>query len=290
MNSWVKVGSIGILSVAFALSLVGLGVLIVQGRRPPKRTAQYVALGSSFAAGFGLGPRLAGSPYACLKSSNGYPQQLAKMLNLSLEDMTCTGATTTQVLHGGQFFQGPQIDALSENTLLVTLTTGGNDISYVGDLTLLAARSRQSASGSVLRLWPWKPKPAEDRAFPKLHDELLATLREIRRRAPRARIVVVTYPAILPASGTCPTLGIGETDAEVMRQVGERLAEITRASAQEAAVNVVDLAKLSLGHDACADTPWVNGAAPAKGAKFHPNEDGASAAAAEIRDAIYSSR
>ena len=107
MASWVKVGSIGVLGAAFALSIIGLGVLIVQGKRPPKRTAQYVALGSSFAAGFGLGPRLAGSPYACLKSSNGYPQQLAMMLNLSLEDMTCIGATTTKVLHGGQFFQGP---------------------------------------------------------------------------------------------------------------------------------------------------------------------------------------
>lgn len=56
------------------------------------------------------------------------------MLNLSLADMTSSGATTTEVLHGGQYLQGAQIDALSENTQLVTLTTGGNDVSYVGDL------------------------------------------------------------------------------------------------------------------------------------------------------------
>lgn len=82
MASWTKVVLIGIVSIASALTLVGLGVLIIQGRRPPNRTAQYVALGSSFAAGFGLGTRLEGSPYACLKSSNGYPQQLARMLSL----------------------------------------------------------------------------------------------------------------------------------------------------------------------------------------------------------------
>ena len=81
-----------------------------------------------------------------------YPQQLAKMLSLSIEDMTCSGATTTHVLHGGQYFQGPQIDALGEDTQLVMLTTGGNDISYIGDLTLLATRSRGGVIGSVLRL------------------------------------------------------------------------------------------------------------------------------------------
>ena len=98
MTSWIKTTSIASISIASALTLAGLVVLIVQGMRPPNHTAQYVALGSSFASGFGLGPRLQGSPYACLKSSNGCPQQLARMLNLSLADMTCYGATTTHVL------------------------------------------------------------------------------------------------------------------------------------------------------------------------------------------------
>ena len=283
MISRIKIASIGIVGIAAALTVVGLGVLLVQGRHPPSRTAQYVA------AGFGLGPRLEGSPYACLKSSNGYPQQLAKMLNLSIEDMTCSGATTTQVLQGGQYFQGPQIDALGENTQLVTLTTGGNDVSYVGDLIYLAARSRMGVVGSVLRLRQKRLKPAEDRAFPKLHDELLATLREIHRRAPHARIVLVTYPAILPPSGTCPKLGIDESDATVMRQVGDKLAELTRASAQQATVSLVDLTKLSVDHNACASSPWVNGSAPAQGEQFHPNLSGASATAFAIRTAIQTS-
>ena len=118
MASWIKVTSLGVLSVAAVLALAGLGVWVVQDRRPLNRTAQYIALGNSFASGFGLGPRLDGSPWACLKSGNGYPQQLSKMLNLSLEDVTCSGATTNQVLDGGQYFGGPQIDALTENTQL----------------------------------------------------------------------------------------------------------------------------------------------------------------------------
>lgn len=64
-----------------------------------------------------------------------------------------------------------------------------------------------------------------------------------------------------------------------MRQVGDLLAEVTRASAQKAAVSVIGMAKLSAGHDACAVTPWVNGAVPAQGAEFHPTLAVASATA-----------
>lgn len=279
-----------IVGIVAVLLVAGLGVLVIQGRKPPNRTAQLVALGSSFAAGLGLGPRLKDSHYACLKGSSGYPQPLAKLLNLSLVDMTCSGATTSQVLHGGQYFRGAQIDALSENTQLVTLTTGGNDVSYVSDLISLAARSRRGALGWLLRLSPKKLKRAEERDSPKLHDVLLATLKEIHRRAPRARIVVVTYPAILPPVGTCPTLGISADDATIMRHVGDRLAELTRTSAHEAGVEVVDMATLSQGHDACSSSPWANGAAPKQGAKFHPTLAGASATALAIQNAVQEHR
>lgn len=117
------------------------------------------------------------------------------------------------------------------------------------------------------------------------------TLRVLRaaREPPHARIVVVTCPAILPPSGTCPTLGINDPDAVVMRQAGDMLAEVTRASAKEAAVILVDMAQLSLGHDACAETPWINGAVPAQGAKFHPTMVCASATAEPIRTALHPS-
>lgn len=59
MASWMKSTAIGIVGIASALAVAGLGVLVVQGKRPPARTAQYVALGSSFASGFGPGWRVA---------------------------------------------------------------------------------------------------------------------------------------------------------------------------------------------------------------------------------------
>ena len=96
----------------------------------------YLALGSSFAAGLGLGPRDPASPYISMRSVNGYPQILARRLNLpSFADMSSSGSTLRHVLHGGRMGLGPQINALDLETGLITLTAGGNDVRFVGDLT-----------------------------------------------------------------------------------------------------------------------------------------------------------
>ena len=251
--------------------------------------AKYVALGSSFAAGLGLGPRAPGSRYPCGRSINGYPQQLARLVGLSLVDKTCSGATTKHVLQGGQYFQGPQLDALDAETALVTLTIGGNDVRYVGDLILMAGRNQRSIVGWLLRRRSKVPQSAQERNFVQLQDDLRTTLSEIRRRSPRARVVVVTYPAILPPHGSCPTLGLTEAEAALMRQVGARLAEVTRAVAREAGADVVDMDTLSIDHHACAAIPWVNGWEKAEGATFHPTLAGAEATAKEIAELLKSS-
>ncbi len=261
-------------------------LLYFQGRQRPDTGAEYVALGSSYAAGLGLGPRVPGSPIVCQRSVNGYPQQLARITGLTLTDMSCSGATVSHVLRGGQMFQGPQIDALGPDTRLVTLTAGGNDIAYVGDLTALAYQQRGGVAGFLIGLFWNGAQPAAERNFEALRANLVSTLREIARRAPNARIFVVTYPAILPPEGTCPALGIGADDAGLMRQVGVRLAEVTREAAKEAGATVVDMDQLSAGHDACAPEPWVNGAAPKQGAPFHPTLAGARAAAETIKHAL----
>lgn len=268
---------------AIVVALLTIAVLFHQGRQRPDTSSEYVALGSSFAAGLGLGPRVPGSPIVCQRSVNGYPQQLARMTGLSLTDMSCSGATASHVLRGGQVFLGPQIDALGPDTRLVTMTAGGNDIGYVGDLTAMAYRRQGGVAGFLVgRFWNGA-QPAEDRKFGQLRANLIATLGEIRRRAPQARIFMVTYPVIIPAKGTCTGLGIDEDEAALMRAVGVRLAEVTRDAAHAAGVVVIDMDQLSAGHDACAPSAWVNGATPEHGAPFHPTLAGARATAELIK-------
>jgi hypothetical protein len=93
---------------------------------------------------------------------------------------------------------------------------------------------------------------------------------------------VVTYPAILPPHGSCPTLGISEAEAALMRQVGARLAEVTCTAARETGADFVDMETVSIDHHACAAIPWVNGWKKTEGTKFHPTSAGAEATAKEI--------
>jgi lysophospholipase L1-like esterase len=281
---FLKVGAL----LVFVAALSVAAILYYQGKQPPRKNSAYVALGSSFAAGLGLGAREVGSPLVCQRSVNGYPQQLARQANLALTDMTCSGATIRHVLMGGQVFLGPQIDALGQDTKLVTITAGGNDIGYVGDLTAMAYRRKGGFIGTLTG-WFWSgAKPVVERNFAQLEADLLATLREIHRRSPTARIVVVTYPAILPETGTCLQLGIDATQADLMRSVALRLAEATRSAARAAGATVIDIANISRGHDACSALPWVNGSAPAHGAPFHPTLAGARAIADQIQLSLNS--
>jgi lysophospholipase L1-like esterase len=272
--------------ILLVVAVAGIGILAMQGRRTPAGTPVYVALGSSYAAGAGLGTLQTGSPIACARSIAGYPQQLAAMLKLPIVDMSCGGAVTGNLLRGGQFFQGPQIRVIDARTRLVTITVGGNDVGLVGDLSMMAMREAGGAPGWLTgRLWSG-PKLLGQRDFTKLHRELLELIHAIRVRAPRAAIVVASYPHILPAAGTCPQIRLSDAEADLMRPVERTLADTTRAAAAEGGAIFIDMHALGAGHDACSAAPWIHGWSKLSAAPFHPTLDGAKATAAAIAAAL----
>lgn len=285
MNRSVKRISLGAAAVAAACTLAIVATLVYQGRLKPSGDPQYVALGSSFAAGLGLGDRAHGSPFACQRSMNGYPQQLARATGLALVDMTCSGSTAEHVLNGGQFFQGPQLDGVTSSTQLVTLTSGGNDISYIGDLVSMGYHNRGGFLGKVVGLLMPAPHLLSERNIAKVEADIGAAITGVRERAPSARIVVATYVAVLPEQGTCEALNLTEEQVALMRPVADQLANATRAAALAGGAKLVDMATIGRGHDACAREPWTNGLSPEHGAAFHPTQAGARATALEIAKA-----
>ena len=288
MRSFVIGGAI-VLGLVVVVLLAGLLLLYCQGRQRPVGDPQYVAMGSSFAAGIGLGARAPDSPAACMRTLNGYPQQLAKLLALPLVDVSCSAATTRHILQGGQYFQRAQLDALGRETKLVTITSGGNDISYVGDLTFLAGSNGKGWSAwAMRRMWGGPLRP-EQRDFDKVRRDLVTVVAQIRKRSPRARIVLVTYPQILPPSGVCPHLNLGVADADMMREVGKQLADATRAAARESNAVLVDMTVIGAEHHACSAEPWVNGWNDAQGTRYHPTLAGAKAIAAAIEASLRAS-
>lgn len=281
---WAR-GCLSLLVVLAVAAIVATALVYFQGVRKPSGRAQYVALGSSFAAGSGLGPRAADTPFLCGRGSDNYPRQVARATHLDLTDVSCGGATSAHVLRGGQLFQHAQLDALGNQTELVTLTIGGNDVGYVGDLMGLAARGSTSWTGSAARLVGGTPKALAQRDFAGVRRDIAAIVTETARRAPRARIFVLTYPAILPRSGTCARLGLTEAEVAAMRIVSDKLASVTRAAAKASGATVIPIDRLSIGHGACAPIPWTNGWIGADTTAFHPTAAGAKAMAAAVIDA-----
>ncbi|RYE64673.1 MAG: SGNH/GDSL hydrolase family protein [Oxalobacteraceae bacterium] len=275
-----RVLKFGVMGVT-ALALVATGVLFYQGKSKPETTGEYVALGSSFAAGLGLGPQVAGSPLICMRSANGYPHRLARRLGLSLVDMSCSGSTTDHILRGGQVFLGPQLDAIGPKTQLVTITSGGNDVSYVSDLTLASGR------GGVLGKLFWKgPKPLAERNFQGVSNNFLSIVTEIRKRAPSAKIVIVGYPAIVPIRGSCRKLGVKPEIVDLARDLAARLDKAARSAAERGGALFADMGSRGADHDVCSSMPWVNGANPSNGAPFHPTAQGAEAVADAVVDVL----
>jgi lysophospholipase L1-like esterase len=265
-------------------AVAGFGLLYWQGAQTADKPGEYVALGSSFAAGIGLGQRAPDSPIHCFRTAGGYPALVAQKTGLRLVDMSCSGSTTKHILSGGQLLLGSQLSAIGPATKLVTITSGGNDIGYIGDL--------MAASGNMGWLGAWwhgDIKSADARPYDVVTDNLTAIITSIRQTAPRAKILIVNYPVIIPPIGSCAALGISKAQAAISRDLAQKLALATKRAADESGAELVDIANASVGHDVCSKMPWVNGASVQSGTAFHPNAVGAAATAHAVVKA-YSMR
>ena len=254
--------------------------------------ARYVAMGSSYASGPGVTQAADARDPRCTRSNDNYARQVARKLQLELVDVSCSGATTKHVLSGWNELP-PQVAALTADTALVTLTIGGNDVGYVGrlfagscgdggDTGPEAVRAACSGMRARARAAGSSPSTAPDAdAWAAVEAGLSALAAEVRSRAPRARLIFVEYLNVVPGGTLCATVPLSPAAAIVARETADRLARLTKAVAKRSGAEVLAMATLSKGHDACAAKPWVTGFVPAKAgggfAPYHPNLNGMTA-------------
>lgn len=247
---------------------------------------QYVALGDSYTAA-PLVPPTDGSSI-CLRSGVNYPALVARaMPGTELTDVSCSGAGTANVTSpqvgqlGGRV--PPQIDALRPGTDLVTIGLGGNDDHlFSGVLGHCVQLASSDPAGAPCRAAV--DEASLDLTFEHIRANLLGVVDAVRDRSPHARILLVGYPQIVPASGTCDLLPLAEGDYAFARSVIEDLNETMRRAADETDVEYVDLWGPSAGHDICADDPWVNGriTSAETALAYHPLAAGQHAAAEAV--------
>lgn len=242
---------------------------------PLPEGARYVALGSSFAAGPGVGPNTPGTPDRCGRGTLNYPNLLAKQLKLSLVDATCSGATTQHVL-GPWNEVPPQIESVTADTRLVTITIGGNDVNFVGNVFAAACELMEKPDA---RCQKWRDiSEAEWQADEARMRQIVHNVRE---RAPTARIVLVDYITVLPPKGPCAAVPITNERLKQSQSAAKRLSQLTARAARAEGAEVFRFSAMSKSHAPCAAKPWSNGlTAPAgDGIPVHPNRAGHVAAA-----------
>jgi GDSL-like Lipase/Acylhydrolase family len=189
------------------------------------RSAEYVALGDSYAAGVGAFSYLPGTVESkCYRATDGYAEKIAAATNLSLEFPACMGAKVHDLMEGKK----AQLRTVGVDTQLVTLSIGGNDVGFspvlqscIGGIVALGGAGcaqRDAAAATTAYEWLVNGRPAGKYKLPgrgagpfflfhllgintsvtnkEPQPGLQELYEEISWQAPYAHIIVIGYPRL----------------------------------------------------------------------------------------------
>ena len=217
--------------------------------------SRYVALGSSMAAGPGIRPKAPHAPFGSGRSAVNYAHLVAERRGYDLVDVTFSWATTAHVLTDRQRKARPQIEAIDGSGL---------------------PRLLRSLPGGGLRLRDQLDPAARDTALAQVAESLIGVGREVRRRAPRARVLFVDYLTLLPPAGT-PAVPLSAADVALARHVGDTLKQFTEDAAAATGCELVRASDASVDHHPWSNQPWATRLGlplPGRPAPLHPNAAG----------------
>jgi len=263
--------ALGILLLVLVAAAAGCG-----SDAEKKQGAAYVALGDSYTAAPGILPV---ADARCARSDRNYPALVAKALKVSeFSDRSCSAATTkdlevAQTLKY-QRLNDPQLNAIEKDTGLVTVGIGLNDDGITTGLFLVCLSPDHEQSAACTQYLEL-PQSTIEAAIKKAADNVATALETIARKAPRAQIVLVGYPRIVPDSGSCPDrFPVPEAQLTRLRDAMRFANDAWRQAAEQAGASYVDMYTPSEGHDICSDDPWISGytGVPGKSAALHPFE------------------
>ncbi len=195
-------------ALAVVMALLASTLLFAPAANANPAPNQYVALGDSYASG--MGADVYKSPYAvnvgnadlgsyeegtaipdtgCWRNTHAYPNQIAAHTGYNLAFRACAGATIWEVIHG-KSGETSQLDSLSPETEIVTITAGGIDAEFMGVMECIITSYCRPDS------------PAIQHSSHMIANELPANydwlLNEVKAKAPNARIAMFGYATTVP--------------------------------------------------------------------------------------------
>ncbi|MGH4016211.1 MAG: SGNH/GDSL hydrolase family protein [Pseudonocardiaceae bacterium] len=250
-------------------------------------TGHYVALGDSFAAGPFI-PVQRTDPIGCARSTRNYPALVAAGLGVEeFTDVSCSGAVTEDMTAAQRVPLGSnpaQFTALREDTDLVTVSIGGNDIGYSNMVLTCGRLSFSDPLGDPCRrLATAGGSDVFAERIIAAAPQVAGVLDGIRKRSPDATVLLVGYLRILPpAVGCWPIVPISRGDVPYLDGIQQQLTKMLAEQAEAHGALFVDAYAAALGHDTCQPPPvkWVEGIVPTSPAyPVHPNASGMRAVA-----------
>jgi hypothetical protein len=228
-----------LLQAAFCVVLLQLNIACTTA-------LQVTGLGSSYAAGPGI------------PTSGNYVHLLASKLSANVTDLSVSGSTLLGMISS-------QIPNIPTNADIVTITSGGNDLNYVGGLVADSAGTSVASNGvtgaQVLDRW----------------NTALANIHSI---APKAKVYIVEYLTVLGPDAKPGTASVPFNASRIAyeRGVAATLLNATDSAGvgKESWVTVIPSASASVGSGVGSLQPWVNGNVIGSqgGAMWHPNQVG----------------
>jgi lysophospholipase L1-like esterase len=238
------------------LALLAAGAALLGLAQPASAaTGKYVALGDSYSSGSGAGAYYTDS--GCRLSANAYPRLWADANGPSSFDFAaCGGAQTADVLD-------EQVQAVTSDTRLVTLSIGGNDAGF-GDVMLTCTLGSDSACAE-------RNAQAQEFIRGTLPGRLDDVYGAIRDRAPDARVVVLGYPRMYGDNASCLLAGAAKRAA--VNASADVLSSVIAGRAADHGFDYIDARATFDTHEVCGSAAdWIKGIST-DGA-FHPNAAG----------------
>lgn len=221
----------------------------------PKEPLSYVALGDSYASGFGA--ELNPEDYdPCGQSPSGLPGILDGKKQIALvANETCAGAGIAQV--------GLQAAAAPLGTAdLITISVGGNDAGFAEIAGVCATRPAAECAQFITQ---------SVSALPPLGDALGALYASIEKTAPEATVIVTGYPHLFSPEFGTPIIPL---ESQIAFNAGiDALNAVIRAQAEARGFVFVDVVPKFEGHGLGSPDPWITlGGYPPD--DLHPTAEG----------------
>jgi lysophospholipase L1-like esterase len=250
---------------------------------------RYVALGDSYSAGSGVAPPDP-TGVSCTRSLVNYPHDIAAATGARLTDVTCGAAETKDYSASQMPGVAPQLDALGANTQLVTQTIGGNDSGVFINSIVDCGTAGLSTLGQGSPCQDKYGSSFTDTIKNTTYPSLVKALQAVHAKAPHARVAILGYPWIMPATVGCfDKMTVATGDVPYVRGIQATLNDaVSRAAAATGSI-YVDMSVVSDGHDACQPigTRWIEPVLQGTNPVIvHPNALGESQMAAQTMSVL----